>query len=112
MDIKILVFLLSLTISQDVKDKGEAVPLSYNYDCKFYQEAIEQSMSPFSPNFTSTKSYYSQAPEGQSLGKCNAIPCLGSPVFIIEKAHEWISQQFDIANTQSSAKLIAFKTNT
>lgn len=70
-------------------------------------------MSPFSPNFVpNSKAYYSQAPEGQSLGKCNAIPCLGSPVFIIEKAHDWISQQFDISNTQSSAKLIAFKTNT
>lgn len=67
-------------------------------------------MSPFSPNFTpNSAKYYSQAPEGQSLGKCNVIPCLGSPVFVIEKAHEWISQQFDIGNTMSSAKLIAYK---
>jgi len=33
-------------------------------------------------------------------------------VFVIEKAHEWISQQFDIANNMSSALLMAFKKNT
>lgn len=30
-------------------------------------------------------------------------------MFIIEKAHTYIAQQFDIANTASSARLIGFR---
>ena len=40
------------------------------------------------------------------------IPCIGSPVFIIDKAHQYINQQFDIANSLSSAKLIGFHVDT
>lgn len=103
----LLCLFIGLTLSQ------ESVPLSYNYDCQYYQDSLLADKDPFSPNFKGDQSkYYSQAPEGQSLGKCNVIPCIGSPVFIIDKAHSYINQQFDIANKMSSAKLIGFNINT
>lgn len=77
----------------------EQIPLSYNFDCQYYQESIQNSSDPFQPNYKADSSqYYSQAPSGQSLGKCNVIPCIGSPVFVIDKAHTYINQQFDIGN--------------
>ena len=106
------IFLLA-TIALQIHSQGEKVPLSSNFDCQYYQEAILNKSDPFSPNFTPDSSkYYSQAPEGQSLGKCNVIPCIGSPVFIIEKAHTYINQQFDIGNQQATVKLVAFNLET
>ena len=111
----VIAFILGATLAKDSdKKKDNTVPLSYNFDCQYYQGAIlEANGNAFSPYFRADSSvYYSQAPAGQSLGQCNVIPCIGSPVFIIEKAHQYIDQQFDIANQMSSANLVAFKKDT
>lgn len=80
-------------MTKDKADKNDQkVPYSYNFDCQYYQGAIrEADTNPFTPYYTPDSSkYYSQAPQGESLGQCNVIPCIGSPIFIIEKAHQYI----------------------
>ncbi len=46
------------------------------------------------------------------MGKCNVVPCVGSPVFLIEKAHEYIAQQFDLQNKYSSIQYLGMKKDT
>lgn len=110
---KSFVFLALAIQNLRCQSQTETIPLSYNFDCEYYQDSIKNNQDPFSANFKNDASkYYSQAPQGQSLGKCNVIPCIGSPVFIIDKAHTYINQQFDIANANSTAKLIGYSINT
>ncbi len=83
---------------------------SNNYGCQPYKEALFQygdAFSAYSQN--NSARYYSQAPSGKSLGKCNVIPCIGSPVFLIEKAHQWLDMQFDLQNKYSSVKYLGLK---
>jgi len=66
---------------------------SSNFGCEDYKQALYHYDNPwtlFSQN--NSARFYSQAPAGKSLGKCNTVPCVGSPVFLIEKAHTWINQ--------------------
>jgi len=64
---------------------------SSNYGCQPYKDALFQYGNAWSPySQVNSAKYYSQAPAGKSLGKCNVVPCVGSPVFLIEKAHQWL----------------------
>ena len=69
--------------------------------------------NPFNPYFqANTQQFYSQAMPGKSVGNCNVIPCIGSPVFLIEKAHNYIDQQFDLSNNYSSVDYLFFSKDT
>jgi len=62
-----------------------------NYGCSEYKQALFQYGNPWTTySQNNSARYYSQAPAGKSLGKCNQVPCVGSPIFLIEKAHDWI----------------------
>lgn len=61
MKILLVEFFVSTYLSQNTPK--EVIPFSSNYDCLYYQEAIEKSSSPFDPNFVvDSEKYYSQAP--------------------------------------------------
>ncbi len=86
---------------------------SQNDACGSYNSAIEEQGDSFGPYAVPNRQkYYSQAPDGSSVGKCNSIPCIGSPVFLVEKAHDYINQQFDRDNKYSSVKYLCYHKNT
>jgi len=81
--------LVTLTLAQ--------APFTHNTGCADYKAALFQYGDAFSAySANNSARYYSQAPAGESLGQCNVIPCIGSPVFLIEKAHTYMNQQFDL----------------
>jgi hypothetical protein len=81
-----------------------------NFGCDDYREALFQYGNAFTAySANNSAKYYSQAPAGKSLGNCNVVPCVGSPVFLIEKAHQYIDQQFDLQNKYSSVQFLGFK---
>lgn len=86
---------------------------SRNDSCDAYKGALSSQGDSFGPySQPNRQKYYSQAPDGLSMGKCNSIPCIGSPVFLVEKAHEYINQQFDRDNKYSSVKYLCYHKNT
>ncbi len=97
-----LFFLMNLFISQEYISATT---------CREYQEILNgKSFSPF--DYPSTAQFYSQAPPGSFIGECNNIPCIGSPVFLVEQAHTYIDQQFDVNNKYSSVEYLCYHKNT
>ena len=81
--------------------------------CSAYQTAlgIYQDQQFAAYQTVDSAKFYSQAPPGETVGKCNSIPCIGSPVFLIEKAQQYIDKQFDLTNKYSSVRYMCYHKN-
>ncbi|MCP4521443.1 MAG: hypothetical protein GY827_07090 [Cytophagales bacterium] len=98
-----LVLLAGIISSQTNRDNS----------CYAYKAILDPKNNSFGAYQTpNTSQYYSQAPNGDFVGKCNSVPCVGSPIFLIEKAHTYINQQFDLQNKYSSVRYLCYHKNT
>lgn len=51
-------FIFLALVIKIFQSQPETIPLSYNFDCEYYQDSIKNNQDPFSANFQNDQSKY------------------------------------------------------